>query len=281
MASLTYSSSALNTLSKFHRKKFVVFVEGIDDIHFWNILFSKYGFTNILIKPAGGVTEINKYANFIVNDNAKIVVARDCDYSDLLKTQLKHPRVIYTYGYSLENTLYCAEAIANVIAVYARKVKNYKKDVSEWLNEFAEKIRELLEFDLANEIHGKGIQVMGSNCCRFLKSNSSHISEETKIKTFIKSIEGNFTNGEIADAGNRIKKSAKSIFYVIRGHFLTNAVINFIKHKVHTESGKDVTFSPENLFTHLLLNFEAKCMKNKDVKFIENQISNLKVSLGI
>jgi hypothetical protein len=150
-----------------------------------------------------------------------------------------------------------------------------------WINEFGERNRGLLELDLANEMYGKGIQVMGSNCSRFLKSNNSCVIDNAKIQTHTKTIKKKFNKTELTEAKNKIAKIVKQIYFFIRGHFLTHAVINFIKTKVRSESGRNVTFSDENLFAILINTFEAKCMNNRDILFIEGQINNLKNSLGM
>jgi hypothetical protein len=279
MASLTYSSEALDTLPRFHRKKYVIYVEGQDDILFWGILLRKFGFTSFQLKEAGGSNEIEKYIGSIVNNDAGIIVARDCDYTDLLNNQYDHPRIIYTYGYSIENSLYCAENISGLIATYARTLRVYKREADTWLTEFAENNLELLELDLANEIYSRGIQIMGNNCSRFLHSNSSCLIAETKIKSFIKTKKKSFTKNEILDAKERIRKSPKKVFYIMRGHFLTFAIINFIKSKVLSERGKNVSFSSEHLFAGVIDNFETKCIKNQDITFIKKQINKLVSSM--
>ncbi len=113
MGSLSYSSKALDTLPLFHRKKFIIYVEGQDDVIFWEIVLRKFNMDNHQLKIAGGVSEIDKYTFSIVNDGVDIVVARDCDYSDVMGKQFNHPRVIYTHGFSIENSLYCPANIAN------------------------------------------------------------------------------------------------------------------------------------------------------------------------
>jgi Protein of unknown function (DUF4435) len=276
MGSLSYSSKALDTLPLFHRKKFIVYVEGQDDVIFWESVLKRFDMDNYQIKVAGGVSEIDKYTFSIVNDGVDIVVARDCDYSDIMGKQFNHPRVIYTYGYSIENSLYCPANIANAIAIHSRTLENHETDSATWLTEFVNKFERLLILDVANEIYGRGVQVLGNNCCRFLNTNSSHLVSEDKVRRYVATIEKGFAKSEVSDAQTLITKSSKEMLYIIRGHFLTNAVANYIRARVYAKSRRRIQMSAENLYIVLVSHFVSKCERAKDMKYLKKQIERLK-----
>ena len=92
MGSLSYSSKALDTLPLFHRKKFIIYVEGQDDVIFWEIVLKKFDLRDYQLKIAGGANEIDKYILSIVNDGVDIAVARDSDYSDITGKKFTHSK---------------------------------------------------------------------------------------------------------------------------------------------------------------------------------------------
>lgn len=116
-----YDTSALDVLDKFHESNFIIFVEGDEDVIFWSSLFDKAGIHNYHIDSADGIKELKKIMSQILNENARVIVACDSDYSILLNTLPNHKRIISTYGYSIENTMYCPKIINSVINKLSRK----------------------------------------------------------------------------------------------------------------------------------------------------------------
>jgi hypothetical protein len=280
VGSLSYSSKALDTLPLFHRKKYVIYVEGQDDVIFWEIVLKKFNIQDYQLKIAGGANEVDKYIFSIVNDDVDIAVARDSDYSGITGKQFNHPRVIYTYGYSIENSLYCPANIAKAIALHSRTVENYEVVSAKWLNEFVDKFERLIVLDIANEIYGRGIQVLGANCCRFLTTQASYTASEAKVRDHATEIEKQFAKSEISEAQTFINKSRKELLYIIRGHFMANAISNFIKSKVNAISKRQIQLSAENLYIVFISHFESECSTTKDMDFMGKQIERLKRHVG-
>jgi hypothetical protein len=98
MVDFSYSTEAKNVLNKFYRVEKILYVEGDDDIPFWECVFDKLSPFSVKVKEAGGKSEAKKYAAEIVTGAADYLVAMDADY-DKLFFQDDHPNVIYTYGY--------------------------------------------------------------------------------------------------------------------------------------------------------------------------------------
>jgi hypothetical protein len=266
---LSYSANALNALSKFHRRQYIVYVEGDDDISFWSELFSLFGLSDFHMKVAGGKPRIEKLANSLLNDEIDVVVARDCDYSDLLDQQRKHKRILYTYGYSIENSMYCASSLAKAINIYSHSIEDRTTETENWLTSLLSSFEELIIYDVANEKFGKRIGVMSGSCVRFLKSNNSHFADQTKINKFVKDIKPRFATDEIDDVKKLLKQSKKPLFSVIRGHFLTNAIMNFIKNKANLTS-----MSHDMLYGQMIAQLSC-CSNEDDMQHVSQQIRRL------
>ncbi len=269
MGRLSYSRKALDTLSKFHKSKFVVYIEGEDDEPFWSTIFEINHVVDVYFKVAGGKEEIAKYEDAVSENDIDIVVARDSDYTYVSNSQKNHPRILYTYGYSIENTMYCPHNIAKAIHIFSRSSKMQVAEVSLWLESFVSDFKELLKYDFANEFFNKGIEVLGRNCTRFLKSNRSHKPNLTSVTGKFKELKEHFTESELKRAEDLIIASNRDVKYLIRGHFLSNAVINYIKNHSNLKS-----MSQEMLYGQMIALLPNN-QSNVDVLYLSQQIKRL------
>lgn len=277
MSNLSYSSDALDTLPKFHRKQFVIYVEGNDDVPFWDVIFQIFGIQNFIIKPAGGSEEIEKYTQSILREDAEVYVARDSDFKELLGSQDSHSRIVWTYGYSIENTLYHPISVAEIISTYARVQKYSYIQAGEWLMTFVNEFLALLVCDLGNEKYQKGVEVLGDKSAKFLQSKKSIFPSKELIKKQLDKIRPIFSDEEysIVESLLCVTITHKPIFFLIRGHFLTNAVMNFIQHEVKKARNKEPSLSKDNLFSNLIAILKSQCMTNSsrpDLRFLRSQI---------
>ena len=245
-----YSTAALNVLKYFHDCDVIIFVEGDDDILFWDVISNKAGITTSKIESAGGKNELIKKMQKIINENAQIIVACDLDHAPFLDNIISHKQIVRTYGYSIENSMYCPASVLKIIKKLSRTIIKSDSCSSEWLQNFVENARRLLIYDIANHKYQKGISVLGDNCSRFLKSNKSIYLSDKKIKQFLKSIQHHFTDEEIIKCEELVRKDSRELRHLIKGHFLTNVIINIIKKRVFDlSSRKPNLFTPEHLFT--------------------------------
>jgi hypothetical protein len=279
MGEISYSSEALNTLPKFHRTKYVIYVEGDDDIPFWQVVFQAFGLKDFVIKPAGGVNEIEKYTRSILDENVGIYVARDSDFKELLNQQGSHPRILWTYGHSIENTLYHPIQIAEIISVYSRSQGFNALQVEAWLQNFSNEFWALLVYEISNEKYQKGIEVLGKKCNKFLPSKKAHLPSIALITQKLDIVCKEIDSNEYIEAEKILVNATKRkpIFFLIRGHFLTNAVINYIKSKVRkiNKNKKDLSLSEDSLFAHLITALKSECVSNssrEDLKYLKLQI---------
>lgn len=271
MAELNYSPRALNTLDRFHRTKYIIYVEGNDDKPFWRTIFRLAGVEDMHLKVAGGRSEIEKLEQLIIEESVSILVARDSDYTNLFAKQADHPRIIYTYGYSIENTLYCSHNIAVAISILSRSGEEDVEKVESWLTALIIKIRPLLVHDVANELFGKGTRVLGDNCSRFLKHSSSIEVSQARIEAYLQSISEQFTPQELQEAESLVDGYSRPQIFLVRGHFLSNLVINFVKQESPTIS----SMPKDMLYGQMLGQLPAHCKDNEDVVHLEDKIRRI------
>src|SRR5690606_79017 len=86
------------------------------DIIFWSKVF--HNFVNdkkIKFKSIGSKSTIKKIALDIVNEQIKtVLVAMDNEFDEILKKQISHPNIYYTFGYSWENDIWNAAVVKSV-----------------------------------------------------------------------------------------------------------------------------------------------------------------------
>ena len=278
MANLEYSPEALSNKSLFYNKKISVYVEGEDDILFWNSLFEIANF-EAHIEDVGGKNELKKYINSIIYENSDFVVATDLDYLEFLFKQKKisHNRIVTTYGHSIENTMYCFQKINKIISNLSRKKINIVDEIEEWAHSFTNDVFELIIYDIANERYNKGVSVLPNACNRFLINNNSISIDKNEVETKIQEIYDSFIEIEINSVKRLRKKIKKENWYIIRGHFLTNAIINYIKKRVFEFTGK----LPNGLSKDILYGFTIDCNDNwKNRKDVIHMVDAIK-SIGI
>jgi len=270
----SYETNALDVLDKFHESNFVVKVEGDEDVVFWSTLFDKAGIQSYYMEPTGGINELKKVMSQILNNNARVIVACDSDYSILLNTLPNHKRIITTYGHSIENSMYCPKIINAVVNKLSHNVQDREGYFLDWIDSFCEAARVLVVYDIAREKYNKPIVVCGINCSRFLKSPRSSRLDGNAISGYISSIIHHFNNHEIEKCEQLLVSCSLDVRYIIRGHFLTNGVINFVKNATRRILGKAPAI-PLNLF-YALTSDGCKSCNNSCPEFaiVKERISN-------
>ena len=247
MNKLLHTSNGLNNLEKFYGKP-VIYVEGKDDIIFWNSFFSAITDRNLQIKPAGGVEELKEYIKMVVNNDSNIIIASDSHYDVIFDNVTDHPRIIYTFGHSIENTMYCPNNIDKLIEKRCRLCKMPTSIGQNWADEFFDSLYDFLLYDMANEYYNKSLTIMGDSCHKYLdKKNSPYLSKE-KIDDKIDLCEKHFDDRDIERIKCLIEKSEKPIFKIIRGKFFTIAILNLIKQQIKKNGSEKTTLTIQHLF---------------------------------
>jgi hypothetical protein len=263
MSDFEYSTDALNTKSLFYRAKIVIYVEGVDDVMFWSTIFSTVPDFKFHIEPLGGSSELDGYIEKIQSGELDAIAARDSDYLIHTKGKTNHERILYTYGYSIENTLYTAESIHALAKIWCKDISLERAVCDEWLESFGNGIRCLLALDIANAATSSGLQVLRDNCSQFMKSKTSqHLCPE-RINLKAQEIRKALPIEVLATVDEMIDINASDIAVAIRGHFLASAVSRFISKRAQM-LGRKVAVSCDALYVTAITQFQMNINAKND-----------------
>jgi hypothetical protein len=285
---LTHYAAADNVIHEFYDKKIIIYVEADPDITFWHKRFQKIiPPKNYEMIAVGGKKNFKgKIENAQNEQYDKVVVACDADFTDFLDNQPHNLSatdclVVRTYGYSIENTMFCPESISEFIGSSACTTKQYTKDVSQWFSEFSQEVIKLLPYAIENVIKGTGDSVFGKDGenyhKEFKKDRGEPNLDKGKIDAFIDGIKNKYTDTSIYET--QIKNTCKSIRYLVQGHFLEKAVKDFMKYKIKAESGKNFSINNDMIMpTFCQCNCGSQCA---DSQFLEDRIERVKKYFSI
>ena len=258
MSVLEYSDDAMNVLSRFHERDVMVYVEGIDDVQFWEIVFSNTSSLKVKIEPTGGAGELNKVIEKIENGRINAIAACNLDHRLPDRLTSTSNNIIYTYGHSIENTIICENTIRSVIVAHARTAKANisPADLILWRAEFYLTIKELVLLDVANFIHKKGVPVVGDNCSKFLTEGASDKLCQAKLRTHIKRIRANFNDVDLNEIEKKIKSAMRVFTDYIRGHFLFSIYLKYTLNRIR-ELKSNASLSVDAFYAGLLIAFNS------------------------
>ncbi len=254
MAELEYSTDALNARSAFFGAKTVIYVEGDDDILFWREVFARVADEKFEIESVGGSDRLDEYIRIIVSGQLNAIAARDADFLRYLDRCLTDPKVVYTFGYSIENSLYVAEVLACVARSWCKTIGVTESECLQWLSRFAADFAPLVHMDLANAISDAGVPTIGDNCSRFMTSNASASACLTKIESRLAQVAVKIPDIAVNKAKATLGNGTDTILACVRGHFLESAVIKFVASKAKS-LGRKATISSDSLYAVALANF--------------------------
>lgn len=258
MAKLEYSVEAKNVIAKFYRVDKMLYVEGDDDVPFWEFIFERFKAINVEIRQVGGKEELFKYIEQISLGQLDAIVAMDRDFGPFDGTEVDHGLIVKTAGYSIENTLISAKVLMKV----ARKAGRLPakdatlEECQTWLEDFYYRCSDLLISDLVDQIEGKKVGVLGDNCDRFLESKQSDKICQQKVEKYLKDL-GLETNPALSDELEKLKVDIDvPLSSFIRGHFLMSAAQRFVCSFIGRKRTK-ISFSNAAFFGAVNLAFEA------------------------
>lgn len=254
MADLEYSVDALNVKSAFYRAKTLVYVEGDDDVLFWHEVFSRVPDAHVEVEAAGGSDEIDKYIAKIAAGQLDAIAARDADLLSFVGGMISNPRVLYTPGYSIENSLYTADALVHLTRLWCKTTKITLEECEQWLSDLATAVAPLLHLDLANRMTGGGASTIGDNCTRFMTGQASATPCKTKIAAHLAVVASKVPLKAKAKAESTIGFHAQDILRHVRGHFLASAALKYILAKAKT-LGRRIDISADALYAAALAHF--------------------------
>ena len=259
---LEHSDKAISVLNQFHNVLYVVYVEGDDDITYWNDLFSRAVSTSkYRIEALGGINDrrMQEYISKVKNNSIKnTIIACDADYTLYLdEFPYDSPYIINTYGYSIENSMYCPYHIADYLSRISRSTENFTDAVNNWYSSFCNSALRLLPYDIVNFIKGQQgsvedmSKVLGDNCARFLKDGKSADLDDGKINEEIERIKDNYNPDELRAVEEAIDNDFRENRFKLRGHFLTKGVMNLISQEALKRNHR-VTLTKDQLYAEFV-----------------------------
>lgn len=225
--------------------KFLVLVEGPEDIRFWAQIFpTDSGRLKRHVKAVGGKEELRKYIAQFPNDSGRSVAAIDSDFDEILGTAHVHPRVIATRYYSIENVIICRCRLSSFLAGLCASEDNLDEEVSEWLNHFDDSINDLFAAEIC------AIRSQGSSFHSGIDPNQ--LMEVSGSGTFdTNSIAAQVSKAGIAKENLqtiRDELAPRRPRYYYRGHFLLAYVSVRARMCARSAKGRSVSVSNDALF---------------------------------
>lgn len=259
MPEFGYSDDALNVINRFFNADKMLFVEGDDDVVFWEIILEKFSVLGYKVKSVDGREELKKYTNKVNSGTLECAVAKDRDYVGFVENPEndKNP-ILATYGHSIENSFLTARVVVKAIRSIGRLPISsvVEAEINDWLNYTFKRFENLIFLDAANDIDGCGLCVLGPNCTRFMKSRVSQYPCERKIEEYVdaESLVEKLENS-INKVEEKIRNTGRETYEIVRGHFLFSAYLKFANYKIKS-NGSSKKVSNDSFFGSCLLSFE-------------------------
>jgi len=276
---LEYSIDAENIISSFFDSDIMIYVEGKDDIIFWEIIFDKLSKLKTKIQDVGGSKELEKYAEKISSGDLNAIAACDGDFS-LINPIHDNDNIIITFGHSIENSLICENSLRKAIKSFSKisTAQASEIDSKSWLESFYTELEDLILLDINNEIKGLGDCVISDNCTSIMKSKQSEIICKSKIYKVISKISDKALDDDIQRIVEKISLSDRDVKDFLKGHFLFSAALKFIKNSSEKINGK-VSLSNGALYSILVLAFENSFNKrHHEYTHYKSAIDNIKIT---
>jgi hypothetical protein len=257
MAGLEYSDEALNVRAAFFGQNRMLYVEGDDDVIFWESILSAFGKDGYKVESVGGVEELKKKIVKIANRDIDSAAARDSDFNKLDLNYVAVPDVVVTYGHSIENTLITSPGLVHLARVYGRVPVGTisEVDFDDWMEGLESSFEDLIFYDAANQINGLGESVLSDNCTRFMTSQKSCTPCDARIGAEVVRHADNLnlhahmaaTKAVFAATGNRALD-------FMRGHFLATAAMKKVN-RVLAGNGASKSVNNDSFTSSLMLGF--------------------------
>lgn len=269
--SLEHSYEGTSVLNQFYETSVTLYVEGNDDIPFWNYLFRKFapkGFYEM--EQTHGKEGLQRYIDGIKNGKLRnVVVACDSDYACLLqKTGNPHPLIVTTYGHSIENSMFCKPMLAEYLSRLATSTKDYEEEVGRWISTIENDAYNLLLIDILNDQKpdGKSCKCLTMGFPRYSDGKGNLMP--TKMRGVVSVAEQIFSLEDFNHAKRILDSVSKPRFKIIQGHFIEGAVNEFIHEKAKCSLSRNAIYGE---FSACRGCDEVEC---EDIKYIRQEIEN-------
>ena len=277
MASLEYSNDAINILDMFHKVNYIVYVEGADDICFWELILEKYSDLKFEIQDVGGCEQLKEYMDNIISGDLNVIVATDFDFNFFSDEAVLHKRILRTYGYSIENTFISYITVKKVIKALGKLKDKELTDIniSGWLEETHKVMSDLIKLDIYNHIFKCGNCVVGDTAHKFLENKSSISLSADLIQTYMEEIISSIEEYDVSIINDILRKKRTETKRWVKGHFLFSVVANYIR-RVLKRLGKKISISDSSLYASFILIYESELNRNNvENNYYKEIVSNV------
>jgi hypothetical protein len=247
MADLSYSDEALNVKSAFYRVKSIVYVEGDDDVLFWHEVFSKIPEAYVEVESAGGSDQIDKYITKIISGELQAIAARDSDFLPHMTGIVNDPRILYSFGYAIENSLYTAESITTLTRQWCKNPRISEQNCTDRLADIAATLKPLIHLDLANRLTNGGAGTVTDNCTRLMKTQTSCVLCKNKVTTQVTLATAMVPAHAQILAEKTLGNQPEDLMRWLRGHFLASAVLKYVLSQAKV-LGRRIDVSADSLY---------------------------------
>lgn len=279
--SLFYSSEALKSKALFYGKKAMVYVEGSEDINFWDPYFERDSFE---IESVNGCKNLVPYIKKIEAGERSFIVACDADYNCYGASKYTSSLIVTTYGHSIENMMYCPYNINEVVRrLSASKIDSVDK-IKEWYKTFVKSAHPLLLREITNQTYNVSDdkpKMFGNGSAYFCKTNKCYELDDQKINSYCEKMKKYYSQEILDRVESAIKMDPREERQLIQGHFYTHAILQFISFlcKRISDSGKNLNLSNTAMyamFVHCGLCRQPHC---KEKEYLETKVSQAKAIL--
>lgn len=254
MCDVNYSREAENILALFYEADFIVYVEGDDDVCFWDIMLNKFSSLRYEVIEVGGCNNLEPYISKVLDNSINDLVALDLDFNKISGSKVSHNKILYTHGYSIENTYITIESIQKTIKHLGRlNTKIIQSlDVESWHMNFIETMKDLIELDIFNHLNQKGEVIISDSIHPFLASKDEILPDTIKVNGKKESISQSIGYcGELSDL-----VSQYPLYCLLKGHFIFSGVANYIRIAIRS-FGKKVSIPDDSIYSNLISNFTS------------------------
>ncbi len=188
------SDSGRENRDLFYFPKILVYVEGYEDIPFYEEVLQNYDYH---LKAQGGREECKKLVTDLEKKDLPYVVVLDGDYKILERTRSQHRRVVWLHRYSFENYLFEEEPIKQFCRDHAHLEDSLEEplassEFTDFIQNIEIKFKDLIILDIAHQQTGTGYDVLPDKSDRFFKP-------QTRVDFLDNQIQQSYT-----EAANRI-----------------------------------------------------------------------------
>lgn len=259
MAALDYSDAALNVRAAFFGASRMLYVEGDDDVIFWEAILRAFNKVGYQVESVEGVEELKKKITKIEARQIDSAAAMDADFSGLDSTHLTSADVMVTYGHSIENSLITSASLCELAKVYGRIPSGSisESDFDGWMVDLETSFIDLILYDAANQIHAMGFSILSDNCTRFMVSQKSCSPCARKIGQAVSTHAANSPlHANMINVKSIFLGTGNRALDFMRGHFLATAAMKKVNHVMAAKGGSK-SVNNDSFTSSLMMGFSS------------------------